>query len=106
MIQIAKFVARDIDGSANNSPNRATPVTSKCATLCRQPIEHGAGGLQIRGREAVGEPIISRCEQCSRLLVATLGCPQTGNAEGDPQFPEQRSLLPSDLKRSIELRVG
>jgi hypothetical protein len=75
MIQIAKFVARDIDGSINNNPNRVTPATSKRATLCRQPIEHGAGGLQIGGREAFRESVIDRRQNLSRFSVAVLGYP-------------------------------
>src|ERR1700721_2788145 len=60
--------------------------------LRRQPLKQGAGSLQIRGRETFGEPIVNRCELCSRLVVATLAHPQTGNAEGDPQPPKYNPL--------------
>jgi hypothetical protein len=56
--------------------------------LRRQALKHSAGGLQIRRPETFGEPIINRCKRCSRLVVATLAHPQTGNAEGDPQLPK------------------
>jgi hypothetical protein len=56
--------------------------------LRRQPLKQSAGGPQIRGRETFSEPIINRCKRCSRLAVATLAHPQTGNAEGDPQLPK------------------
>jgi hypothetical protein len=55
--------------------------------LRRQPLKQGAGSQHIRGRETFGEPIINRCQRCSRLVLATLAHPQTGNAEGDPQLP-------------------
>src|ERR1700732_3966772 len=67
--------------------------------LRRQPLKQGAGSLQIRGRETFGEPIINRCKRCSRLVVATLAHPQTGDAEGDPQLPEQSALLAGHLGR-------
>jgi hypothetical protein len=57
-------------------------------SLRRQPLKQGARGLQIRGREAFGEPVINRCKACSRLVMATLAHPQTGNAEGNTQLPE------------------
>src|ERR1700722_6724578 len=56
--------------------------------LRRQPLKQGAGGLQIRGRETFGEPIINRCKRCSCLVEVTLAHPQTGNAEGHPQLPK------------------
>src|SRR6202030_2293152 len=75
---------------------RALLATS---ALRGQPLKQGAGSLQIRGRETFGEPIINRCKRCSRLVVATLAHPQTGNAEGDPQLPKQSALLAGHLGR-------
>ena len=74
--------------------------------LRRQPLKQGAGSLHIRGRETFGEPIINRCKRCSRLVVATLAHPQTGNAEGDPQLPEQSALLAGHLGRLVKAIFG
>ena len=67
----------------------ARQVTINPRTIsCQQRVEHDAGGLQVRSREALGEAIINRGQQCSRVVAATLARPQTGNAEGDPQLPK------------------
>jgi hypothetical protein len=56
--------------------------------LRRQPLKQGAGSLQIRGREAFGEPIIDRSQRRSRLVVTTLAYPQAGDTESDTQLPK------------------
>jgi hypothetical protein len=65
-----------------------SPCFSQRHPLRQQPVKQGTGGLQIRGRKALSEPIINRCKRCSCLVVATLAHPQTGHAEGDPQLPK------------------
>src|ERR1700751_4665121 len=79
---------------------------SQLQTSRRQPREQGAGGLQIRCCETFGEPIINRCKRCSRLVVAALAHPQTGNAEGDPQLPEQSSLPAGHLGCLVKAILG
>ena len=74
--------------------------------LRRQFVKQGASSLHIRGRETFGEPIINRCQRCSRLVLATLAHPQTGNAEGDPQLPKQSALLAGHLGRLVKAIFG
>jgi hypothetical protein len=49
--------------------------------------EEGAGGLQIGGVEAFGEPGVNRGEEGDRLLRPTLLAAQAGEAHRGAQFP-------------------
>ncbi len=61
-------------------------------------------------KSAVAKPsvnsIINRCERYSRLVVATLARPQTGNAEGNANLPEQGLLLAGHFAGPIEAIFG
>src|ERR1700722_8873092 len=67
---------------------RSSGRFSQRHALWRQPLKQGAGSLHVRGPKAFGETIVNRCKRCSRLVVATLAHPQTGNAQRNPQLPE------------------
>jgi hypothetical protein len=107
---VAMELRSEPQGSGSKPPtlNETVDVQSQLNGFCsrralgRQTLKQVAGGLQIRGREAFGEPIINRCKRCSRLVVAALAHPQTGNAESYPQFPKQSALLAGDFSRMVE----
>src|ERR1700722_3947399 len=40
--------------------------------LCRHFIQHGAGGSQVRGCEAFGEPVVDRLKHHSRVSITVL----------------------------------
>ena len=50
-------------------------------------VEEGAGGLQVGGVEAFGEPAEDRGEQGDHLLRAALLAAQAGEARRGAQFP-------------------
>src|SRR5262249_54471167 len=68
----------------------------------RQGPEHLARGVQIRGPEALREACVYRCEHLPGIIWPILIHPQTGEACGCTQFPEQRAVLPGDGERASE----
>ena len=60
--------------------------------MVRQSADHRLRGAQIGGLEALCEPLIYRCENLSRIVLAILVYPQPGEAGGARQLPGQGPL--------------
>jgi hypothetical protein len=52
-------------------------------------VEESAGGLQVGGAEALGEPAEDRDEQGRGLLLPALLSPQAGEAHRTAQLPQR-----------------
>ena len=68
----------------------------------RKFVQQRFRGTQIGSLEALGEAIVDLCEKLPCLAAATLGNAQARETEGGAQLPEQRFLLPCDVKRLAE----
>jgi hypothetical protein len=69
-------------------------------------IQQHAGGLQVGGVEAFGEPAEDRGEEGRPLLLPALLAAQAGEARGAAQFPRLRALPARDLDAFLDGGLG
>src|SRR5438309_1435840 len=79
------------------SPTCTCPAWATSLRLDRLPDQQRSCSTQIGRIEPFGEALVDRRQEVPRIVMTTLGHPQSGKAEGNAQLPEQGALLTGDF---------
>ena len=107
---VAQFVCSGESLAADQERSRAqAPARVSCtiwSARLAQGVEKSFCRAEVGGVEAFGKVVVNRLENSQRIGGTVLIAPKPGEAERDPQLPNQGALLARHLGRLVKAVLG